>query len=60
MFQFILKQWDKRAQKDDFYSFIPAIIMMFSGANPAQVARQWIGNNYSMSAPWIWDGEQGA
>ena len=43
-----------------FYSFVPAIIMMFSGANPAQVARQWIGNNYSMSAPWIWDGEQGA
>ena len=28
------------AQKDDFNSFIPATITMFSGANPARVARR--------------------
>ena len=35
------------AQKDNFNSFIPATIALFSGANPAR--REFLGVSYSES-----------
>ena len=39
------------AQKDHFTSFTPATITVFSGANPARVARRWIAKDiWSLSS----------
>ena len=42
LFYYKLKQRDKRAQKDDYNSFILATITINLDANPARVAREWI------------------
>ena len=46
-----LKQWDNITQKDDFDSFNPATVKIFSGANPVWVAWRWIAKDiWSLSS----------